>query len=138
MKTVTKNLFKVLFLMMISMSLLVTTSCEDDDDVDEIIGTWVMQDGVVELSGTTVTPNQLGLESITVEISALKIFTATTVMVGVSTPMVETGTWERTNSTTVVTTGILTGEKTMTKEGEFYVRIESTQMGNVKFRFKKQ
>ena len=45
MKTVTKNLFRVLFLMMISMSLLVTTGCEDDDDdsgVDGMVGTWVL------------------------------------------------------------------------------------------------
>jgi len=140
MKNFTKNLFRVLFLIMISMSLFVTPGCEDDDDdVDEIIGTWVFFEAQeLDASGTiieTQTPAQMGLSITVVFITGA--YTAT-VTEGTDVD-IETGTWTRTNSTTVVITE--TGgdhSETLTKEGAYYVVTDIDGDYTHKMLFRKQ
>ena len=135
MKTITKNLFRVLFLAMISMSLMINTGCNKDDDVvvDEMIGTWILHEidvteGVITV---TISPAEFGL-SITTIFTA-NAYTATVTVTGES-PVIEIGTWTRTNSTTIVLTAPGEDPMTLTKEGVYYVHYDS----NGKMKYKKQ
>ncbi|MEA2106779.1 MAG: hypothetical protein U9P82_08710 [Bacteroidota bacterium] len=135
MKNLTKNLFRVLFLALISMSLFMT-SCEDDDDVDPIVGTWALDK--VEAMSMTFTPEQMGM-SITIimnEDGTLSgNYSDDTGTESIS------GTWERIDSETVK---IYDNSDTLTlkKEGEYYTITEQDYIGDtlitMKMFFKKQ
>lgn len=120
MERITKQIFKVLFLLLISSALFVTSCDEDDDDdKDPIIGTWVL----FELETVEGTMNAADL--LAEEISMTVTFTEDEYYAvgNMGGDLVdETGTWERENSTTVIIYHPgEDGSSTLTKEGEYYV-----------------
>ena len=115
MKT-TKKLFRVLFITLISMSLLVTTGCDEDDDVDPIVGTWFLYE--MQMGSETLNAAELAAEGISMTV----VFTAGTyTAIGVMGDEVinETGTWTRQDSNTIIITNT-DGNVTLTKDGEYY------------------
>ncbi len=140
MKNLIKNSIGVLFLALISMSLLTTSCKKDDDDLDEIVGTWKLHEVEMKILGvtTTVPPSQIGMD-ITVVINADKTYTATIINTSTSKTETETGTWNRTDNTTVVITPTGDGKvQTLIKEGGYYI-VNDTHDGNaMKMKYKKQ
>ncbi|MCD4834941.1 MAG: hypothetical protein K8R31_14175 [Bacteroidales bacterium] len=131
-----KNLFRVLFLVMISMSLLITTGCEEDDIVDEMVGTWVLHEGELTVQGATVTLTPSEMEINISVIFTANAFTATITETGES-PDIETGTWVRTSSTTIVITAPGEDPVTLIKEGEYYTQTETEDGMTMKMKFRK-
>jgi hypothetical protein len=140
MKKFTKSLFRVLFLAVISMSLLVNTGCEkDEDSLDSIVGTWVFHEAEVTYGVITMTMTPAEMQmSISVVFHEDLTYTATIVEEGVTD--IETGTWVRTNSSTVTITAITNndGPMTLTKDGEYYVGTYTEDSMVMKMKFKKQ
>lgn len=133
MKRLTNNLFKVLFLLMITMTLIVTTGCEDEDsDVDPIIGTWMLYElDVTEgIITTTHSPSEMNANMTVVFITG--VYTAIGVMG--DDVINEVGTWIRVDSNTIT---LVTSDSivTLKKEGEYYTaEFDEGVVG----RFKKQ
>ena len=127
MRIFTKNLFSVFFIIFISMSLFVTTGCDDDDDVDEMIGTWVLFE--LEDGSDTMSPSEAGI-SITV-IFTTNSYTATVVEDGYSD--IDNGTWTRTSSTSIIIIHDDGDSTTLIKEGSYY----TSWMDGVKMKFRK-
>ncbi|NOQ28453.1 MAG: hypothetical protein GQ564_24070 [Bacteroidales bacterium] len=118
MKKLTNNLFKVLFLLMITMTLMVTTGCEDEDsDVDPIIGTWMLYEVDVTVEGTTTTNSPSEVNSNMTVVFTTGVYTA----IGVLGDDVinEVGTWTRVDSNTITLVNT-DGTVTLKKEGEYY------------------
>lgn len=140
MKKFTKSLFRVLFLAVISMTLLINTGCEKDEDLDEILGTWVLHEGEMTSDGVTVTltPAAMGL-SIDVTFEDDFTYNANYTETGY-TPEIESGIWVRTNSTTITITATTNndGPTTLTKDGDYYVVTDTEDGMTVKMKFKKQ
>ncbi|MCK5028855.1 MAG: hypothetical protein KAR57_04420 [Bacteroidales bacterium] len=116
MRTFTKNLFSVLFITLISMSLLVTTGCDEDDVIDEMVGTWTLYE--MQMESETLNAAELAAEGMSMTV----VFTAETyTAIGVMGDEVinETGTWTRQDSNTIIITNT-DGNVTLTKEGEYY------------------
>ena len=140
MKQITKNLFRVLFLAMISMTLLINTGCEKDEDLDEILGTWVLHEGEMTSDGVTVTLTPAAMElSIDVTFEDDFTYNANYTETG-STPEIESGIWVRTNSTTVTITATTNNEgpTTLIKDGAYYVVTDTEDGITMKMKFKKQ
>jgi hypothetical protein len=115
MKTLTKNLWKVLFLVIVSMSLITFNACDEDDE-DPIIGTWIlyeMQMGVETLDAADLTEAGYTMTVIFTE----NVYTANGVVGGDI--INETGTWTREDSNTVIIMNT-DGNTTLTKVGEYY------------------
>jgi hypothetical protein len=140
MKKFTKSLFRVLFFAVISMTLLINTGCEKDEDLDEILGTWVLHEGEMTSDGVTVTltPAAMGL-SIDVTFEDDFTYNANYTETGY-TPETESGIWVRTNSTSVTITATTNteGPTTLTKDGNYYVVTDTEDGMTVKMKFKKQ
>ncbi len=121
---------------MISMSLLVTTGCEEDDIVDEMVGTWILHEGELTVQGVTetLTPSEMGI-NITVVFTS-NAYTATVTETGES-PDIETGTWVRTSSTTIVITAPGEDPMTLIKEGAYYIHTEVDGLTTMKMKFRK-
>lgn len=140
MKKFTKSLFRVLFLAMISMTLLINTGCEKDEDLDAIVGTWVLHEGEMTYGGITVTMTPAEMEvSISVTFEDDFTYNASYTETGY-TPEIESGIWVRTNSTTVTITATTNtdGPTTLTKDGDYYVVTETVEGMPIKMKFKKQ
>ena len=132
---ITKNLFRVLFLALISISLMMT-SCEDDDDVDPIVGTWKLEK--VTMNGDEIDLDVIGI-SATVTFKDDGTYSGTANFEG--NPESISGTWERKDSETVY---IYEDTETiiLKKEGEYYTNTEQEYSGEtlitMKMFFKKQ
>lgn len=133
MKKLTNNLFKVLFLFMITMTLIVTTGCEDEgSDIDPIIGTWMLYEVDVTEGSTTTTLSASEMGASMTVVFTTGVYTAIGVMG--DDVINETGTWTRVdkNTITLVNTD---GTVTLNKEGEYYTaEFDEGIVG----RFKKQ
>lgn len=129
MKKITKTLFSVLFLALISMSLFIT-SC-DDDDQDPMVGTWKLDK--VTMNGDEMDLATLGM-SVTVTFKNDGTYSGTGNF-GDGTESIS-GTWERENSTTVY---VYEGTERMIlkKDGEYYVMTDTEDGYTMKMFFKK-
>jgi uncharacterized protein (TIGR03067 family) len=132
MKKLTKNLFTVLFLTLLSVSLMVTTGCDEEDDPDPIVGTWVLDKA--EIGGQTLDLAALG--SMTVVFTD-DSWTATGTMGGES--VNDTGTWTRNGDVVTLTPSSDDDRITLTKEGDYYVTsMTEDGIGTIKLYFKKR
>jgi hypothetical protein len=115
MKTLTKNLWKVLFLVIVSMSLITFNACDEDDE-DPIIGTWILY----EMQMGTATLDAAALTEAGYTMTVIFTKNAYTAIGVVGDDIInETGTWTREDSNTVIITNT-DGTVTLTKVGEYY------------------
>jgi hypothetical protein len=115
MKTLTKNLWKVLFLVIVSMSLITFNACDEDDE-DPIIGTWILY----EMQMGTATLDAAALTEAGYTMTVIFTKNAYTAIGVVGDDIInETGTWTREDSNTVIITNT-DGNTTLTKVGEYY------------------
>lgn len=133
MKNLTNNLFKVLFLLIITMALIVTTGCEDEEsDVDPIIGTWMLYEVDVTEGGITATFSASEMNATMTVVFTAGVYTAVGVMG--DDVINEAGTWTRVDSNTITLVNT-DGNVTLNKEGEYYTaEFDEGIVG----RFKKQ
>lgn len=120
MERITKQIFKVLFLLLISSTLFIT-SCDEDEDDDPIIGTWILMEAVDAEGATIYTATQLALEgiSMTVTFTESKYHAVGSMGDGA---IDETGTWDREDKNTVIIHPPGDDEDvTLTKDGEYYL-----------------
>lgn len=134
MKNITNNLFKVLFLLMIAMTLIVTTGCEDDEDsdVDPIIGTWMLYELDVTEGMITTTYTAAEMNANMTVVFTAEVYTAIGIMG--DDVINEAGTWSRVDSNTITLVNT-DGTVTLNKEGIYYMaEFDEGIVG----RFKKQ
>ncbi|MCK5168798.1 MAG: hypothetical protein KAQ75_02875 [Bacteroidales bacterium] len=131
MKNLIKNSIGVLFLALISVSLLMT-NCEKDDEADAIVGTWILEK--VEVLSVSYPASEFGI-SMTININDDNTFSGTTNL-GEGTES-DSGTWKRIDSETVeIYEG--TDTSTLKKEGDYYTITETEDSITMKMYFKKQ
>lgn len=135
MKLFTKNYLSFFVMMLLSASLVLTTSCEKDDDTDPIVGSWELEKLDMTVGGETQTVNAAtyGME-ITAEFKDDGTFTTTSNFDGDT--ETDSGTWTRVDDNNVEVT--VDGETdTLTKEGEYYVSEVEEDGMTMKMYFKK-
>jgi len=116
MKTFTKNLIKVLFLTLVLTSLMITTGCDEDDDNDPIIGTWVLY----EMQMGSETMDAAALTEMGYAMTVVFTDGAYTANGTIGDEIInEVGTWTRVDANTITITNT-DGNQTLTKDGEYY------------------
>jgi hypothetical protein len=119
MKIFTKNYFAFFIMMLLSASLVLTTSCDKDDDEDEIVGTWELEKAEATMGDITetMTAAEMGME-LTVVFKDDGTMSATSV--GEDGTETDSGTWTRVDDNTVDI--MVDGDtETLKKEGSYYV-----------------
>lgn len=116
MRKITRNFFSVFFIALISMSLFVATGCDDDDDVDPMVGTWTLYE--LQMGSETIVSSELASAGYSMTV----VFTSNSYSaIGIVGDEIinETGTWIRQDSNTVIINNS-DGNTTLTKVGEYY------------------
>lgn len=118
MKLLTKNYFAFFIMMLISASMVLTTSCDKEDDKDAFVGTWEFEKAVATMGTVTeeLTAADMGLD-ITFVAKDDGTFTVTSVYD--SETETDSGTWKRVDDSTIEVTS--DGETdTLKKDGNYY------------------
>lgn len=131
MEKITRNIMKVLFLLMISSSLIIT-GCEEDDDADPLVGTWIL----IEMTNGGVTLDVADL--IAEDISMSVVFTSTRFAAfgnfGTDETINDFGTWERVDEKTVTLNTSGGDIVTLTRDGEYYIAPMGDEGATGKFK----
>ena len=131
MEKLVKRSVQTLFITLVAM-LLMVSSCDKDDDTDEIVGTWSLEK--VMISEISYSASELGM-SMVINVNDDHTFTGT-VITSEGTESVS-GTWERIDSDTVeIYEG--TDVTELKKEDDYYTVVQTEDQITMKLFLKKQ